>query len=472
MAGCSSPANDKTDMYSKLIFDNPDSLLQIVTATDTVGMSIADKHLHNLMYTAAMYRTGMNVNDTTDIRACEDYYIKENDAYHAALSKLCHAENAYHNFDYYKAVAKLMETLKLIDNTDNHAVKYDVYSLLYKINIEAGCMARAEEACHRADEYAIKGGSVNQIAEARNNMASFFIAQNRLDEAKIMIDSNVTVIENADKRRCSEYYRIKGAYLLGKDSITEAYEMLKTAETILPTAETFYDIALMYLKAGEADSCINYCHSVTTADRRGYVSMKAYNIIIKNYSNRMGNNTLIRICSDLNKLYLRRGEIDFSRLERMQTENNDTEDYSYVWLTLIFVLLGLSAAGYIFKKKHDAKKCIDGDKLLMNESIVYDLHKCSTQGRRPSQEQWIALHSAANKHIPFFLEHLHKINDLSARDINICLLTRLHFTPSEIASLTEVSPQSVTNIRARLLGKIFGIKGGAAEFDRRICGRM
>ena len=44
----------------------------------------------------------------------------------------------------------------------------------------------------------------------------------------------------------------------------------------------------------------------------------------------------------------------------------------------------------------------------------------------------------------------------------------MRFQPSEIAVLVGASPQTVTNSRTRLLGKIFGEKGGARDFDRRI----
>lgn len=57
---------------------------------------------------------------------------------------------------------------------------------------------------------------------------------------------------------------------------------------------------------------------------------------------------------------------------------------------------------------------------------------------------------------------------LSVRDIRICMLIKLRFIPTEIAALIGESPQTITNRRARLLGKVFGEKGGAKDFDARI----
>ena len=40
---------------------------------------------------------------------------------------------------------------------------------------------------------------------------------------------------------------------------------------------------------------------------------------------------------------------------------------------------------------------------------------------------------------------------------------------SEIAILVASSPQSITNLRVRLLQKLFNETGGAKDFDQRIC---
>ena len=63
---------------------------------------------------------------------------------------------------------------------------------------------------------------------------------------------------------------------------------------------------------------------------------------------------------------------------------------------------------------------------------------------------------------------LSKENVLKEREFLLCLLTRLRFLPSEMACLLDVSPQVITNIRAKLLSSLYNIKGGAQIFDERI----
>ena len=63
---------------------------------------------------------------------------------------------------------------------------------------------------------------------------------------------------------------------------------------------------------------------------------------------------------------------------------------------------------------------------------------------------------------------LSDISSLQPRELNVCLLIRLRFQPSEVAVLTASSPQSVTNLRVRLLQKVFHQKGGARDFDEQL----
>lgn len=45
---------------------------------------------------------------------------------------------------------------------------------------------------------------------------------------------------------------------------------------------------------------------------------------------------------------------------------------------------------------------------------------------------------------------------------------RLHFQPSEAAVLLVTTRQNVTNMRSRMMPKIFGEEGSAADFGMRI----
>ena len=110
----------------------------------------------------------------------------------------------------------------------------------------------------------------------------------------------------------------------------------------------------------------------------------------------------------------------------------------------------------------------DMEDRLISDDRVYALHRRASAGRLAEPQDWNALHQLTNRYdgnlCALFANH----SNLSPNEINVIILTRLRFIPTEIAVLTGMSSQSVTNTRARLLQKIFGVKGGAKDFDDRI----
>ena len=56
---------------------------------------------------------------------------------------------------------------------------------------------------------------------------------------------------------------------------------------------------------------------------------------------------------------------------------------------------------------------------------------------------------------------------LNDREIDVCVLTRLRFMPSETASLLDITKQRVTNLRSELNKRIVH-KSGARSFSANI----
>ena len=100
------------------------------------------------------------------------------------------------------------------------------------------------------------------------------------------------------------------------------------------------------------------------------------------------------------------------------------------------------------------------------KEIVSRLHNLAMKGREGSSDDWNTL-----AQISFALRpNLQSLfSSLSEREVNVCLLIRQNFLPSEIAILTCSSPQAITNMRVRLLQKLFNRTGGARDFDQLLC---
>ena len=79
------------------------------------------------------------------------------------------------------------------------------------------------------------------------------------------------------------------------------------------------------------------------------------------------------------------------------------------------------------------------------------------------------LRNLLNEEIPGFYNNLNKPHyTLSLIEFEVCMLLRVHFTPIEIHKLTGLSTGYISNIRKRLLLKVFGEDGSPKEFDRRV----
>ena len=120
-----------------------------------------------------------------------------------------------------------------------------------------------------------------------------------------------------------------------------------------------------------------------------------------------------------------------------------------------------------YQEDKDAPEKWNIENMLLNADAVISLHRIASKGQTANEVNWYQLNqliSERDKNLAISLNNL----KLSEREEHVIMLIRLRFIPSEISVLMDISAQSVTNMRQRLMLKIFGDKGGARDFDRRI----
>ena len=108
---------------------------------------------------------------------------------------------------------------------------------------------------------------------------------------------------------------------------------------------------------------------------------------------------------------------------------------------------------------------------LNNSSIVCHLRKLveANPYQHASQEDLKALRNLINSEIPHFYTTLNSAKyTLSPNEYDVTLLLRVHFTPMEIHKLTGISASYISNMRSRLLTKVFGLEGSPKDYDQRI----
>jgi hypothetical protein len=107
----------------------------------------------------------------------------------------------------------------------------------------------------------------------------------------------------------------------------------------------------------------------------------------------------------------------------------------------------------------------------MDSPLVNSFHEMAKSSvKKPTLDEWGQLRSFLRDKLPAFWHKLHECEPpLRIEEIDVCLLIRLQFKAKDIANLTGMSLQSISNIRRRLLQRVFHqSEGGSKEFDRLI----
>ena len=117
------------------------------------------------------------------------------------------------------------------------------------------------------------------------------------------------------------------------------------------------------------------------------------------------------------------------------------------------------------------KEIKEVEKEISDSPLVNSFHIIAQSPKKnPSLEEWRQLRSLLRDRLPAFWNKLQESEPpLRIEEIDVCLLIRLQFPVKEIANLTGMSIQAISNVRRRLLQRVFHqSEGGSKEFDRLI----
>ena len=123
-----------------------------------------------------------------------------------------------------------------------------------------------------------------------------------------------------------------------------------------------------------------------------------------------------------------------------------------------------------FKKHIADKDKADLEDRLSHASIVLHLNDLLTKNPVPqaTRDDIHQLSSLLNEQIPTFYNTLNASVVLRPLEYEVCMLTRCHFKPSAIARLLDLDESYVSNIRRRILHKVYGIEGNPRDLDERL----
>ena len=106
----------------------------------------------------------------------------------------------------------------------------------------------------------------------------------------------------------------------------------------------------------------------------------------------------------------------------------------------------------------------DSQTIAIRESAIYQL--LLTTEKAMSLDEQAKVETLLNQVYPDFMSRLLKLGVSKEQELKVCLLLKMGYTPTHIASLVSRSVSAIANTRARLYKKVLGKEGSAEDWDK------
>jgi len=122
-----------------------------------------------------------------------------------------------------------------------------------------------------------------------------------------------------------------------------------------------------------------------------------------------------------------------------------------------------------YQKDDDSEEDVEIEETLLDNEIIIRFHSLAAKVKYPTEDDWEQLYGFVLTSMSDFYQKIssqkYHLNNI---EIRAAILIRLHFIPSELVALMNLSKQRVTNIRANINKKVFHVDG-AKNIDKNIC---
>lgn len=367
--------------------------------------------------------------------------------------------------------------------------------------IDLGRISEALELREKAAERFKAMGYSKKAARVKGLCIKWYIQQGELDKAKAAMDEYETIsgysrIKDETKSGWESYFHIKGTYYLetGKlDSANYYFKKLKLA------SDTLFNIQTAQ-KLQNAQSMYNYMRHQEVAHRKELesknVQLRLYRgiafillfaavmsvfvlllrrrirrnerqlVVVKRENSRLnvliGNNN--RKLDELNGLIEEKISIITALNDQLNQQAIDLNSYHKQAETI--QQLNERIAHYETEMMNQVTANLM-NRLAEEPALMVVFQKLKARKEYLSKSEWTELYSTAEKYFPA-LCNIKTNPKVSVSEYQICVLTKLGLRINDIIYLTQISASNISNIRSRMLSKLFGEEGGAKDFDIRI----
>lgn len=301
-----------------------------------------------------------------------------------------------------------------------------------------------------------------------------------INDSLISLSQHYYERQTNDKNRYTRALLHHGIALYYLQQTEDAVTLLKQAEAKADNSDDYNLRFLIYSVLGDVnDNIDNYATAIAYYRQALFMAQQS------------GNTTLqVRALNNLNTTLKAIGQHNEAQEAAIvisaQTQFDHIKQqqqllHIIIWLLTALLLVIATTLGFVlYHRRRIARLHMEIDQLiqrymswhideeLLSATLVTMLHHKADRGQPATDEDWNALQQLIRQDAPEFLARLNATAALTPKEQNVCLLIRLRFLPSELAVLTSTSPQTITNMRVRLLQKLFHEKGGARQFDQRM----
>lgn len=367
--------------------------------------------------------------------------------------------------------------------------------------IDLGRISEALELREKAAERFKTMGYSKKAARVKGLCIKWYIQQGELDKAKAAMDEYETIsgysrIKDETKSGWESYFHIKGTYYLetGKlDSANYYFKKLKLA------SDTLFNIQTAQ-KLQNAQSMYNYMRHQEAAHRKELesknVQLRLYRgiaftllfaavmsvfvlllrrrirrnerqlVVVRRENSRLnvliGNNN--RKLDELNGLIEEKISIITALNDQLNQQAIDLNSYHKQAETI--QQLNERIAHYETEMMNQVTANLM-NRLAEEPALMVVFQKLKARKEYLSKSEWTELYSTAEKYFPA-LCNIKTNPKVSVSEYQICVLTKLGLRINDIIYLTQISASNISNMRSRMLSKLFGEEGGAKDFDIRI----
>jgi len=294
------------------------------------------------------------------------------------------------------------------------------------------------------------------------------------------------------------YYYTKGLYYQGVQKLDSAiYFYRKLLNPVLDIEDKemgYKGLTSIYHKLGVADSVFKYSALYAQANDSAYIIHSADEITrtqaLYNYNesqrvaaeksaeaNRYKFLLLISVAAFMlfahliNRYIKKQKRLKSEEMAAVNAKYADTLE-QYETAQKEFDALRQSSEQFLAKKQQDIEQLQEAlalyqadkvnpadwglERSLLEGDIVKELRRLAAHVQTPTDQQWQSLHATVSKHLPDFYSEITKPrHHLTEKEINVCMLIKLRFIPTEIATLLDLTKQRVSNMRRSINHKLF-----------------